>query len=301
MNIGKFILCITFFFPAIMPVKAASEIAFVWRGSTTKAKTFEIWAESGETITVDWGDGTTGNYTGKGINFDEEHKVTASHYYNIESFRKVLITGNVVKFRCHRQVMTTLNVTRNELLTSLDCSYNKLKNIDLNKNTMLNNLNCSKNLLLTLDVSKNLKLKVLNCFDNKRIKNLNVGNNTELTYLNCYKIGLSNLDVSSNTALETLICHTNNITKLKIGYNTTLRLLNCKKNSLSAMELNRIFESLPLLSVAEDAGLSIAKKEGNTVSNPSPSVGEIIITSNPGGNSCSKQIAEKKGWKFLYN
>ena len=94
--------------------------------------------------------------------------------------------------KCHGNKLTSLDVSKNTALHSLNCSYNQLTSLDVSKNTALHSLNCSYNQLTSLDVSKNTALRNLYCYDNK----------------------LTSLDVSKNMALDTLAIDCNIITDI---------------------------------------------------------------------------------------
>ncbi|MBU3161246.1 Ig-like domain-containing protein [Clostridium frigoris] len=112
---------------------------------------------------------------------------------------------------CKSNVLATLNV--NTALTDLNCEYNKLKTLDVSKDIALTDLKCYYNQLSTLDVSKNIALISLDCGLNQ-IATLDVSKNTVLTHLNCEENHLKTLDISKNTALTYLYCGWNQIKTL---------------------------------------------------------------------------------------
>ncbi len=98
--------------------------------------------------------------------------------------------------------------------------------------------------------------------------------NTALTYLNCEANNLTSLDVSKCTALTELNCWNNELTSLNVSGCTALTALGCDNNNLSSSSLNKIFGDLPQV---ED--------------------GKVVISHNPGTDTCDKSIAENKGWR----
>jgi len=126
-------------------------------------------------------------------------------------------------FYCHNNQLTTLDVSCNTALKSLDCDYNQLTKLDLSCNTALESLYCDNNQLTKLDVSCNTALERFDC------------NNNQLT----------KLDVSRNTALKRLSCSNNQLTTLDFSCNTALRYLNAIGNNFSKSEQARIQETLP--------------------------------------------------------
>jgi len=90
--------------------------------------------------------------------------------------------------------LTTLDVSNNTALTSLNCWGNQLTNLDVSQNTALTDLNCGNNPLTSLDVSQNTDLTDLDCAHNY-LTNLDVSQNTALTFLSCNYNQLTSLDV----------------------------------------------------------------------------------------------------------
>ena len=65
---------------------------------------------------------------------------------------------NLEVLDCSKNNLSTIDLSKNELLTKLDCSNNSLSNLDLSQNTALKELDCSSNKLLYLDLSNNESL-----------------------------------------------------------------------------------------------------------------------------------------------
>ena len=82
--------------------------------------------------------------------------------------------------------LTTLDVSKNAVLTRLWVYDNQLTTLDVSKNTNLKILSAGSNQLTTLDVSKNAVLTELNVCNN-RLTTLDVSNNTNLTKLDVGK------------------------------------------------------------------------------------------------------------------
>ena len=243
------------------------------------------------TVTIDWGDGSEDET----IEFMYDFERNLYHKYSERGSRTIKINGDYVTLlRC--EYVTALDVSRNNVLTLLDCSSSMFKELDLSKNTALKELYCgfiplsrldvSKNTALTvlschscqlssLDVSKNIALTYLDCSFNQ-FTNLDVSKNTALINLLCRSNQLKNLDVSKNTALESLWCGKNQLTGLDVSMNTALGVLYCMYNQLSAAALNALFGT----------------SHSNTIS------GKVIsVFGNPGADTCNPGIATEKGWK----
>ncbi len=123
------------------------------------------------------------------------------------------------------------------LLTTLDCSCNRLTALDVSANMVLEDLDCSDNALTALDVSTNMALKKLDCSHNN-LTALDVSANTALTSLHCSDNELTSLDVSKNTALEDLGVSVNNLTALDVSKNTALESLYCYRNHLTVLDIS---------------------------------------------------------------
>ena len=130
---------------------------------------------------------------------------------------------------CSNNQFTSLDVSKNTLLTVLSCSNNQLTFLDISKNTALTYLNCGSNQFAALDVSKNTALTYLYCFENQ-LTALDISKNTALKVLFCSVNQLIALNVSNNTALTDLFCLGNQLTSLDISNNTALTFLNCSFN-----------------------------------------------------------------------
>lgn len=188
-------------------------------------------------VTVDFGDGTpTATYMLGSMSTD------ITYSYSNAASRTITITGD-------------------NILT-LNCNSNNLTSLDVSKNTMLTQLWCDQNKLTTLDVSKNTMLTVLDCGYNQ-ITSLNVSKNTVLSQLYCGANQLTSLDVSENRMLARLYCYSNQLTSLDVSKNTILSYLWCSNNQLSTTALNDIFKALPSYPQANFAGLMIGDNPGS--------------------------------------
>ena len=76
----------------------------------------------------------------------------------------------------------------------MSCRSNQLTSLDVSNNTALITLNCYSNQLTSLDVSNNTALTYLNCYSNQ-LTSLDVSNNSALIELRCYNNQLTSLDV----------------------------------------------------------------------------------------------------------
>ena len=126
-------------------------------------------------------------------------------------------------------MMTSLDVSANTSLTSLDCSACGISSLTLGNNTNLKTLDCSGNSLSSLNIGGCTALTSLSCYENK-LSSLNVSANKNLTKLNCGNNKLSALNVSNCKALTEITCNKNQFTTLTITGLPVLRQLNCSYN-----------------------------------------------------------------------
>lgn len=90
--------------------------------------------------------------------------------------------------------LTTLDVSKNAKLSTLECSNNGMEELNLGDITSLKHLFCPENNLTELDVSKNRYLEQLHCRYNN-LRRLVIGNNYSLTMLYLLGNHLTSLDL----------------------------------------------------------------------------------------------------------
>ncbi len=157
---------------------------------------------------------------------------------NIANLKGIEYFTALTYLRCDKNLLTSLDVSRNTALTELNCDDNKLTSLVVSRNTALTTLECSSNQLTSLDVSRNTALTFLNC-NNNQLTSLDVSRNTALTGVNCDNNLLTSLDVSHNTALTYLYCNGNQLTSLDVSRNTALTKLQCYSNKLTNLDVSR--------------------------------------------------------------
>ena len=156
-------------------------------------------------------------------------------------------------------------------LQTIKINTEELKLCDLGKSYLSNGIfyelrfgNCP-NLEEIHSVSKNLTV-------------LEVNKAESLTTLYCKDNKLTSLDLSGCKSLTTLDCGYNQLTSLNLSGCDALTFLNCEYNQLIEQVLNDLFNNLPIVET-----------------------GRIVISGNPGYDTCDRGIAEKKGWVFNIN
>ena len=167
------------------------------------------------------------------------------HYYNAnkEEIFSLLTTldlshnSALTSLNCSYNQLTSLDLSHNTALTSLNCSYNQLTSLDLSHNTALETLFCYYNQITSLDVSNNTALAELRCYSNK-LTSLDISQNCKLIYLYCANNLLQSLDVSRNATLTSLLCYNNQLASLDVSKNTALYYLDCGANQLTSLDVN---------------------------------------------------------------
>ena len=220
-----------------------------------------------------------------------------THSYSSKSTRTITLTGrNITGLVCNKIQLTDLDVSENTALIGLFCDHNLLTSVDVSKNIALTSFSCDHNLITDLDVSKNTGLTTLWCQANL-LERLEVDKNTALTKLHCGSNWLTVLDVSKNVILRELLCSNNEISTLELNNNISLRVLDCNNNRLEHLDMsnNTVLTSLNCSSnrlVAESLNALFLSLHNKTV----PEEKTVYISRNPGAGSCTKSLAEQRGW-----
>ncbi|URC13838.1 T9SS type A sorting domain-containing protein [Flavobacterium sp. B183] len=142
--------------------------------------------------------------------------------------------------------LSSIDLSKNVNLKTLDLTSNSLTTLDLSKNVNLENLTLGSNQLTKLDLSDNTKLKTL-VLNNNLLESLTITNNKDLTLLNCYNNKFTTgIDLSQNTLLTSLDLGFNKITSSNFDNNTLLKTLRLSGNKLTSLNLskNTALESL---------------------------------------------------------
>ncbi len=137
---------------------------------------------------------------------------------------------------CSNNNLTSLDVSNNRALLSLQVNDNNLTSLSLGDNPVLTYLDCANNNLNTLDLSNNYALEYLYCIINN-IPSLDLSNNVALEYLYIGSNNLTSLNVSNNPALKLLYCGFNSLTRLSLVNNPFLESINCSNNELVGLNL----------------------------------------------------------------
>ncbi len=131
--------------------------------------------------------------------------------------------------------LTTVNITQNTQLLTVNFLFNSLTALDVSQNLNLVTLITHHNNLTSLDISNNLQLTGLDCRVNN-ISALDISNPL-LAWVHTSDNGMTTLTTGANTALGTLYCHNNALTNLDFSANTSLSLLYTDNNQLTSLNV----------------------------------------------------------------
>lgn len=154
-----------------------------------------------------------------------------SNLSGIEAFTELLMLD------CEDNLLTSLDLTFNTKLNFLDCNGNQLNNLNISANTMLEYLACMDNDLTTLNLSNNILLSTLACYNNK-LTELDLTNNTELYQIVCHDNELTNITFpSTQNNLQEVWCYDNQLENLDLTTAPTLASLRFENNQLNFLDL----------------------------------------------------------------
>ena len=134
--------------------------------------------------------------------------------------------------------LTSIDVSKNVNLTTLDLFGNQLTSIDLSKNVNLTDLVLRGNQLTSIDVSKNVNLTDLVLRGNQ-LTSIDVSKNVNLTNLNLQGNQLTSIDVSKNVNLTELVLFGNQLTSIDVSKNVNLTTLDLRENQLTSIDVSK--------------------------------------------------------------
>ena len=159
---------------------------------------------------------------------------------------------------CNQNSLTSLDLSNNSNLESVQVHDNELTSIDVSNLQYLNLLVCNSNNLTSLSLTDNIALENLSIDDNT-ISTIDLSKNTVLEYLYAPNNSLTSLDLSANTELVHVLISGNSISTLDVTYNTKLNSLLVSGSLLTTIDLsnNTALEYLDIgLTDIEDVDLN---------------------------------------------
>ncbi|MDR1820916.1 MAG: S-layer homology domain-containing protein [Oscillospiraceae bacterium] len=179
-------------------------------------------------------------YTGTNKNVVIPEKLNGKYVVGVSLNSLGLTSLNVtactalIALSCFGNELTGLDLSGNEFLLLLDCSYNNIFELDI-RQTQLNELYCNNNNMSSLLLSKNdiyAYLEVLDCSYNN-LEQLTIAQ-TYNAIVDCSHNYLTSLSGGSFKALD---CSYNRFTSLTLGdWNYALEVFNCSHNYLSSLK-----------------------------------------------------------------
>ena len=175
----------------------------------------------------------------------------------IESLEGIGYFSRLKKLVCDNNNLTTLDLSKNTILTKLQCQKNQLTSLKLRANTQLQELRCGNNNLGSLDISQNdlqflycsnnqltslnltnhISLKDVDCSNNK-LTTLEIGTKNNLFRITCGQNNLASLNVNNVPELQYLYCDSNQLTELDVSHNSKLKELECQSNQLESLDVS---------------------------------------------------------------
>jgi len=155
--------------------------------------------------------------------------------------------------------LSSLDVSKNSNLTTLNITGNKIEKIDISKNTKLKELSAQWTKITSVDLSNNTALVYVDfCFTplqsidvsmlpdletldvscNYDLQKIDVTSNPNLNFLSCSWTSVGNVDVSKNPKLENLYLYSCGLTKLSVSHNPELKYLDCGYCQLEHIDLS---------------------------------------------------------------
>lgn len=185
----------------------------------------------------------------KNISIDDENVTSLKGIEYFTSLVTLACYGNLTSIDLSKNILlsnltlygnqlTTLDLSNNKWLETLNCSDNALTSLDLTNNKELTRITISNNQLIDINLSFNTKLTYLN-LNNNQLKDIDLSKNTQLAQMDIGNNPLRNLDISKNIALVTLDCNNCTLTNLNVENNILLDRLYFNKNAISNIDLSK--------------------------------------------------------------
>jgi hypothetical protein len=262
----------------------APPVRFKWKtdSATTKIENF-IGIVPGESLIIDWGDGTqpeviSGTNTVGLRFFSIDHACYGryiSHTYNTaDTFQVTIYEQNGLTCPLSTLLLNYGQEENGQFVVGVDNGV-RLTQIDISKALQLRDLYVLRGEVAELDVSRNRELRWLS-FNQNKLTELDLNNNEKLVLLECGGNQLTHLDVSHNIMLQRLVCNYNQLTTLNISTLPVLTDYQIEKNLFMALDvshlpklrlLNCSYNTLTTLDVSKNIFLESLGAAGNQLTN----------------------------------
>ncbi|WP_075341548.1 leucine-rich repeat domain-containing protein [Tenacibaculum agarivorans] len=141
--------------------------------------------------------------------------------------------------QCASNGLTSLDISKNKNLISLNAVLNQISDIDVRENLKLESLIINRNKLDAINVTLNTQLKNLSIWNNVGISELDISKNKLLENLVAYGLpNLTEIDVSENILLKDITVNDCNLTEIDVSNNPNLKDFSIGNNSISTLDLS---------------------------------------------------------------
>lgn len=105
---------------------------------------------------------------------------------NITDLTGIEAFTNIISLSCNNNMLTSIDLSNNLVLTYLKCDNNHFSALDVSNNIALTDLYCSHTHITSLDLSNNSALVAIDCSNNHLLSSLNLknGNNINIIFFN---------------------------------------------------------------------------------------------------------------------
>ena len=121
-------------------------------------------------------------------------------------------------------------------LIHLEAPHNQLTSVDVSSNVLLESLNLFHNQLTSIDVSNNSALRWLHLSYDNQLTSVDVSNNPALEILMVSFLRLTTLDISNNPNLQILRAEQNQLTTLNVSNNPQLYSIWLRWNNMASLD-----------------------------------------------------------------
>ena len=157
----------------------------------------------------------------------------------------VKIIGNCTSLYCSKNGITSIDLSKNSLLTDLNCTSNKLEVLDLSNAAQLSSLVCADNQLTSLVLPQNSQMTSLTCEWNK-LTELDLSKQIKLGWLRCNGNALTSLDLTKCENIVRIYCKENKIAQIKLPEDAEHLLeIQCNYNNIDLEHMEQFINSLP--------------------------------------------------------
>ncbi|WP_299886419.1 M4 family metallopeptidase [uncultured Lacinutrix sp.] len=144
----------------------------------------------------------------------------------------------LISLVCESNSITSLDLSNNVVLETIDADANDLTSLILPTNGSLITFICNNNAnLTTVDFSGNINLESIQATNND-LTTVNFSNLPVLTSLFLSSNNLTNVDISTLTSLESFSINSNGLTSIDLSNNSSLTSLDVSQNSLTSLDIN---------------------------------------------------------------